>query len=284
MKLYNEDNALSLVMSQESFKDYYRTATVISTEALSDYLYKVKDMVSTFSSSLTDLSKDKIVIDFTSTRFETEHVAKRLNYTNFKHNTVQKPENFKGKYIDYTEDLIKVSEAVIEDTYKSLSNLKLSVSSFINEYSENKANSLYGYTYFKDTEKLIDKNTKAISSYFPKKDSSTKANVEDILRNLSDIPTLYIKLNEISNIVNEERLNEISRMTKDVILLVDSLIDQNKSTGILLKTERTKKELIESLHIVGTEIEFLSYLYSNIVYLYSSFKSLSELILEEGSK
>jgi len=279
MRLFDTSESISLTLSQEEFKEYYKTASVISQEALSDYLFKIKDMTSTLTSRIFDLDKDKIAIDFSSTRFETEHVIKRINFNEFKHTVVNKPINFKGRYLDYSKDLLVASTTILEDSIKTLTTLKLAIGGFINEYSENKVNLLYGYQYFKDSEKIVDKYTKVISSYFPNKNSSVKAPVSDLIRTPSDVTNIYSVLSDISNIVNEKSIEQVSTLTKDVTMLVDSLIEQNKSSGVLLKTERTKKELIEALHIAAREVEALAYMYSNIIYLYSAIKNLSEHIL-----
>ena len=281
MRLFQGEAVSSVKLSLEEFSAYYQSASVLAQEAMSDYFYKLKDSFNTLSSSLLNLDNDKVVTDVLSTRFETEHRIKRIKFVDVKDIAVLKPENFKGKYIDFSHDLLTHSDALLESTELTLDNLKLAISSFINEYTEDKAQILYGYTYFKEADKLTEKTRKAISSYFPEKNNSVKAHVEDVLKTLSDVPVIYNNIQKLDGIINLNRVKEINKLAKECTELVDVLIEQNTNSGILLKNDRTKKELVEVLHIAAKEVELVSYMYSNTMFFYSSVKALSEVILNQ---
>lgn len=281
-KLFGGEAAPAVRFSTEEFRSYYGTASVISQEALSDYFYKLKDSFTTLSSSIAGLDNDKIVTDVLATRFETEHVVKRVKFVELRDETVTKAEKFKGKYVDFTADMIKSASILVDNTQESLSNLKMAVSSFINEYAEDKVSTLYGVSYFRDAEKLTESQRKEITPYF--NGSGVKTYVGDVLKSLNDVTTLYSDIQTLDSVINQSKIEHISKLAVEVSELIDVLIEQNTKTGVLLKNDSTKKELINAVHIVAKEVELVSYLYSNCVFFYSSFKTLSEKIIEVGNR
>lgn len=273
MKLYSTNEQIKLSFSQEEFVNYYSTSVIISQEALSDYLYKIKDTFSTIYNKLAT-KIDKPVIDITTNKFETLHKIKRLKFFNIKDHITSKPENFKGKYVDYTLDLVNSSNVIAENTETTLNNLKLAIASFINEYSEEKIYTLYGSTYFNKANKLVESHTKDISKYFPIANGATKDTIGNLLKTLNDIEALYKNIEILDNNLNLTKINYIAKLTNEAAELVDSLIEQNTKTNILNNNNQAKKELISAIHITAREVEFLNYLYSNAIIFYGSFKNL----------
>ena len=74
--------------------------------------------------------------------------------------------------------------------------------------------------------------------------------------------------------------NKIANEASD---LIDLLIEQNNSSGILLKTEHIKKELVNALHVAAKEVEVAGYLYSNAIFFYSAFKNLSQVLIAKAN-
>lgn len=283
MKLFQNDQSTILNLSIEQFNSYYSTASIVSTEAVSDFLYKLKDSFSTIKNSLTE-SQDKVVTDTLTEKFELEHVIKRLKFNEIKDELVQKPENFKGKYVNYIEDLSSVSSNIVTNTESTINNLKLAISSFMNEYKEDEVHALYGVVYFKEADKMTERDKKEISKYFPNKDNSTKAHVEDVLKTLNDIPVIHSSISTLESVINQEKIKNISKLAGEATELVDLLIEQNNSSGILLKTEHIKKELVNALHITAKEVELVGYLYGNAIFFYSAFKNLSEVLIAKANQ
>lgn len=276
MKLFSGQDKFDPHFSMEEFRGHYQSASVISTEALSDYLYKVKDAFSSTFDRLTAAVNDKVVVDSTSSKFETMHRLKRVKFIDLKDYMTSKPENFRGKYVDYTLDLINASRVMVENTEATLNNLKLAISSFVNEYSENKVSTLYGGIYFKEAEKLTEENRKEISKYFPDSNGSTKTYVRDVLKTVNDVESLYKNIEMLDSILNLSKIDYIAKLTNECVSLIDTLIDQNTKTDMLSKNDTMKKELISAVHITAREVEFLNYLYGNAVVFYGCFKSLTE--------
>lgn len=275
MKLFSNKEQIALGFSMEEFRGHYQTTKVVSVEALSDYLYKVKDVFSTVYQSLSSATNDKVVVDTTSTKFETMHRVKRVKFIDIKDFITSKPENFRGKYVDYTLDLINTAKVMIENTESTLNNLKLAVGSFVNEHSENKVSTLYGAVYFKEAERLIEENKKDISKYFPDSNASTKAYIRDVLKTNNDVESLYKNIEMLDSILNLSKIEYIAKLTNECVELLDTLIDQNTKTEMLSKNDTVKKELISAVHISAREVEFLNYLYANAVVFYGCFQSLT---------
>lgn len=276
MKLFSDQENFVPNFSMEEFRGHYLSAKVISAEALSDYFYKVKDVFSTVYNSLSTATNDKVVIDTTSSKFETMHRVKRIKFIDIKDFITSKPENFHGKYADYTLDLINSSKIIVENTEATLNNLKLAISSFVNEYSENKVSTLYGAVYFKEAEKLVDENKKDIAKYFPDSNSSTKAYLRDVLKTSNDIESLYKNIEMLDSILNLSKIEYIAKLTNECVDLIDTLIDQNTKSDMLSKNDTIKKELVSAIHVSAREVEFLNYLYANAVIFYGCFKNLTQ--------
>ena len=276
MKLFKEKDNIIPQFSLEQYRDYCRTASVISQESITDYFYKVKDLFSTTFQSLSGVTNDKIVIDSVATRFETLHRLKRVKFIDVKDNITSKPENFRGKYVDYTLDLINSSRVIVESAEVTLNNLKLAISSFLNEYSENKVSTLYGATYFKDSEKVTEANRKDIAKYFTDTNSSSKTYVKDVLKTLNDVESLYKNIEVLDTNLNFTKIQYIAKLTQECVDLMDSIIDQNTKNDIFSRNDSVKKELIYAVHVSARSVEFLNYLYSNAIIFYSVFKNLTQ--------
>jgi hypothetical protein len=283
MRLYTAEERIVPQFTQENFNAYYQTASVVAEEALSDFFYKLKDSLNTLTNKLPGVGQETVVSKILSSRFETEHVVKRIKLINLKDELVAKPENFKGKYVDYLNDLSLTADLVTKDTHKTLNNVKLAISGFINEYSEDQVTTLYGGVYFKETEKLIDKSTKQIAKYFPTANGGVKAYVGDLLKSLNDVNEIHRGIDALESIINEEKIIEINRLAVEAASLVDLLIEQNQTSGVLLRNSHVKKELISALHVAAREVEFMSYLYSNAIYFYSAYKELTDLLIKKSN-
>ena len=274
MKLFANEVIKPNFSTEQFVAHYLNTNSTIAQENLSDYFFKIKDMFVNTYNSLSSATNDKIVLDNTASKFETLHKLKRVKYTDIKDYITSKPENFRGKYIDYTLDLINSSKIITENTEATLNNLKLAIASFINEYADNKASTLYGAVYFKEATKLVEENTKELSKYFVDTNSSSKTYIKDVLKSQNDIESLYKNIEVLDTILNQTKINYIAKLTNECADLIDSLMDQNSKTNILANNNSTKKDLINAIHAAAKEVEFLNYLYSNAVIFYSTFGSL----------
>lgn len=279
MKLFSkQDQQPSVTFTLEQFKNYYQTAKLVSTENLYDYLYKVKDTFNTAQKRF-DTDYDKLGVDVQKSRFEVEHVIKRVKFNNLKDYLVSKPENFKGKYVLYIKDMLETSETLIPSTVKTLTTLKLTIASFINEYKESEIFTLYGADYFQSAKDSTEQSVKTISKYFHK-DNSTKAHVGEVLRTFNDVPDIYDTVDSVSRILTIDVVKQINKMADEASGLVDNLIEQNGKTGLLVKNDTAKKELIDALYTSAKQVETVSYLYANLIQFYAAYKKLGDLILD----
>ena len=84
------------------------------------------------------------------------------------------------------------------------------------------------------------------------------------------------------NSINPTVFKELEKEVKSVAELVDSLIQHNISTSVLLKNNDAKKELVECITILAHLTEFYASLYARTVNYCSAFKSLTEAIKAQG--
>ncbi len=276
-KLYSNEHIPTQVKSLEEFVAFYNSSTVVSAESLDSFFSKLKD---TFhSAKRTVTSSEAIVNNLLLTRFQTESVIKDINYIDFKETTVEVPENFKGKYIDYLKALLEIAETLNSTTTNTLNHLKLSISSFMNEYKEDKVFTLYGTSYFQETEKELKENKKLLKPFFPTDSRSVKAKVSSVLYTLKDVPELYNKAQELEKLITFEDIKKANRLASEASDLIDVLIENNKNSSVLLKNNQTKKDLIFAIQIAAEQVEFQNYIYANMTFLYAAIQKLSEAIL-----
>lgn len=274
--LYSEQEVVTVNYSLESFIALSSTSSVIAQEAISDYLFKVKDMFSNTYSSLTGEYNDKMTAYTLDSKYEIANRVRRLNFADIKEHTISKPDGFDGKFVDYLNDLITVSEKQVTSAIRTLESLKMSVSGFINEYSDNKLVTLYNARLYPEVSKEIEKDTKRISSYFTSKTGSVKFKMKDGIRNLADIDHLFKGLTELDRVINQEQLKRITALSKEVSDLVDILLEQNTKSNILTNNSEVKKELINAIYIAAKQVEFVSYLYANAMVFQGSVTNLLE--------
>jgi len=290
-KLYSNEHIPTQVKSLEEFVAFYNSSTVVSAESLDSFFSKLKDTFHSAKRSVT--SSEAIVSNLLLTRFQTESaikdinyiesVKKGINYIDFKETTVEVPENFKGKYIDYLKALLEIAETLNSTTTNTLNHLKLSISSFMNEYKEDKVFTLYGTSYFQETEKELKENKKLLKPFFPTDSRSVKAKVSSVLYTLKDVPELYNKAQELEKLITFEDIKKANRLASEASDLIDVLIENNKNSSILLKNNQTKKDLIFAIQIAAEQVEFQNYIYANMTFLYAAIQKLSEAILNHGT-
>lgn len=276
MKLFASTENIKISFSEEVFLQHIENSKVISTENLFDFFYSIKDTFNNIANRITGKINDKVVLDITSSKYETLNKIKRIDFVKAKEYLVSKPENFEGKYIDYVTVLLNSAKVISEDTERTLNNLKLAIGGFINEYKDKKVMTLYGDTYFNKTEKLLESHRKDIASFFPHKNLNTKTTLNKVLKSLNDIEVLYKNIEIMDSILNATRLQFISKLTNECAELIDSLIELNTKNNILEKNNHVKKELIKAISISAREVEFLNYIYSNIYIFYGVFKNMIE--------
>lgn len=280
----NNDNPIVERLSTEQFVEYYQTASVVSLEAVSDFLGSTKDSLLKLNAFVFDHSTDRAMLDATENRYETLSVVKRLHFSDVAKESVTIPERFDGYYSAYVKDLIDVSEEAIADTESLLNNIKMAISGFINEYSENGVLSVYGKVYSDASDKAIQQHTKKLSAYFKTSKATFKSKVSDVLRNLGEVEGLFNSATKLEGAVSLSKVEKIGKLAKEVSEMVDTLIEQNTKSGVLLRNSEAKKELVEMIHVGARAVEFTSYLYSNSLYFYTALKSLSTTIIAVGNR
>lgn len=283
-KLFNtSENVGVRHYSSEEFVTLYNTSSVVSMESIGDFFHSVRDKLNTLSSSLLS-NTDTALVDALANQYEVKNVLKRIHFSDLAYENVVIPERFEGQYTAYLKTLTDSSKVIVPDTEQLINNLKMAVSSFINEYSEDGVLTVYGKKYAKETSKTIETHRQKVAAFFPIKKSNAVAKVKDVVRSNGDIETLFLSVRQLEGHINLNKLKNISKIAKELSEMVDSLIDLNSRSGILLKNTDAKKDLVEMIHIGAIAVEFAGYLYSNTVYLYNALSELSSVVLTVGKR
>ena len=279
MSLYSHAEPLApSVLSMEAFMERHRHMSVIATESVSTFLGQIKDSMNSLISIVTLQSPDKVVADAISTKHQTLAKAREVSFANFRHVVISKPESFQGTYLEYLKDLSLTSAKTTVLVHSATDRLRLVLASFINEYTDNKAETLYGYQDFKSELKELEVLKKLMASYFPQSANKSKTTPDEVLKSFTDLPKIYDELRSVQDHLSEDLLKKIDRDSKNLAEMVDLLIDHNVKSGILNKNNQAKQELMECIHITAQLIEFYNALFSQLMFFCGSFKSLTEAL------
>jgi len=283
-KLFHSEEPIAVLhYSAEEFVDIYKTSSVVSTESVNDYFAGIKDKLSTLTQSLTTTT-DKALLDATSNQYEVKGVLKRIHFSDLANENVTVPERFQGKYSDYVKALLDASKDSIPEAEQALNNLKMAVSSFINEYSEDGVLTVYGKRYLQAADKVFHGHQTKLATFFPIKKSTAISKVKEVVSSNGDIEKLFSSVKELEAHINLNKIKAISKQSKELSEMVDVLIDLNTRSGILLRNTDAKRDLVEMIHIGARAVEFSGYLYANTIYLYNAVKALSEVVLVVGKR
>ena len=112
----------------------------------------------------------------------------------------------------------------------------------------------------------------------------SKGLVKDVIRSGVDVVPLIEELPRLSEAVNQESLNILSKLAKEIGELTDVLIEQNAKSGIMNNNTNAKKDLIEIIHVAASCTELCGYLYVNTLQLFTAVANLNSKIIEVGNK
>ena len=94
-KLFTGIEPVKVHYSAEEFVDYYAKANVVACEAVTDYLFAIKDKVNTLVTG-TFSNTDVTLLDATANRFQVQSILKRVHFSELAHEVVNTPERFHG--------------------------------------------------------------------------------------------------------------------------------------------------------------------------------------------
>lgn len=282
-KLFGGAVTANVQYSTEEFLNYYSKANIVSTEAVLDYLGAIKDKVNVFS-TVVFTDTDNALVDATANRFQVQSVLKRVHFSDIAPEIVMTPERFQGEYTEYLKTLTAAAKEVVPEVTQLLNNLKMAISGFINEYSEDGILTVYGKSYADASEKIITKQKEKVSKFFPVNKSNTSSRVKDVIRKNGDVETLLNDVKHLEANISHAKLKDIVKLSKEVSDMVDTLIEQNSKNGILLKNDNAKRDLVAMIYTGASGVEFVSYLYANTVYFYKALHSLTQAVLAVGKR
>lgn len=278
MKLYDNTATNFRDLTLEQHLDIFRTLSVVSTEAISDYLFKVKDKLSNLYNKVLNDDIDTLALDALANKSELEHVSKRVKMSNLGVYTVNKPEGFRGFYLEYLENLATCALLASDNATNGVEQLKVSVGKLINDSVDNEVDMLFGRHLYKE----IDKDTDYIQSTlapYNKGGNDTRIEIKKLIRNLNDVPKMNAKVLELGGVINSINANEIQRKVGEAIEYIDALVAQESTNSILDTNKGIKKDLTEAIYSVSKAVEMYGFIYSSLLFYYKGHKNLSDEII-----
>ena len=284
MKFNTDEIRINNIYSLEEMYLYVNRNNVIAQEAMTDYFNKIKDLLNTSYNNIFNQDADRIYTDVNSNKYEVVGVCKRLDFKNAANVLMSKPENFKGFYADYVQDLLKTSQEIKPLTIEMLDKLKQRIAFFINEYKEGQENLGIPSKYFESKEKDIEQSTKEISKYFKMSNGSTKAEFADLYRRMSDIEVVFAGISSINDTMTISEVNKIGKLSVEISEFIDMLIELNVKGGGKIINDDVKKELTSSTYAAAKALEAVAYTFSNIVNFYGVFYNNTNEIITVSNK
>lgn len=273
MKLFSTSDASENKISVETYKDYFLSTDYIVTEDLTDFFVKIKSIFSDAIDKITFAYNDKMTYDINKDKIIYLHAINKIKFTDIAPKLISKPNNFKGYYIEYLNDLYSYMNTQLGNIFTTIEKLKYFISYYINEYKSDVFDVNTSLTYFKNIEKQVEKTNKEISSYFKANDHSTKDEFKRLYKTLNDVNVIYKLIENFDKFNLDSNIKIIEKESKNCMELVDTLIDNNlKARGKLINDE-VKKNLTFATYVTAKQIEIISYLFANLVSFYGVFKN-----------
>jgi hypothetical protein len=281
MHVFSSRDTTPAHIAHEQFAGYYRNASVVSMESLGQYLQRVRDTFSSVKSAIVP-EQDKFVAQTLSNKYETLHLAKQVKYTDFRADLVSRPETFSSLYVDYLEDLTEIAQATHASVLKSIDTLKIAVASFINDYQEGQVDSLYGARYFQVEKKVIEAQQDRNKKHYKAPQNKTKTEVQTVIKSMTDFEKIYALIDACAATLNQPNATHLEKSVRDVTDLIDALVEQNLRTGVLVKSQGAKKELVGAIDQTARAVEFYTALHAEFFGVCSGFKTLTDALIARG--
>lgn len=281
MPVFSRDDQISHSISREQFAQYYQDSSTVSMESIGKYFERTRDLFTNIGKMITS-DQDKFVQEVLGSKNEISYLAKKVEYVDFRLDGVSRPEMFSSLYVDFLQELSEMANITHTSVLKSLDNLKLAVASFINEYQENQVDSLYGARYFDQEKKVIDAQRDRNKKHYKLPPNKTKTDVQSVIKSMTDFGKIYPLITTCSTVLNKPNADNMEKSVRDVVDLIDALVEQNLKTGVLVKSEGAKKELVSAIDQTARAVEFYTALYAEFFGACSSFKTLTDALSKRG--
>lgn len=275
MKLYKQTEKIVLDFSTEKFLEQYSTSPVVSLESVDLFLAKVKDSLQAGVAKVYS-DEPRYIEEMLSNKRATIVKAREVKFQYFAQETVSKPESFSGYYTQYLKELLVVSNEVSHATDYLLDTLKMTVGTFINEYSDDKHDQIYGAVAYSNAAKKIDSHKKTIANYFKAPPGKVKTQVKDILKSLQDIEPLYGQMESIAEIFTDAKVKAMGIKISSVTDMVDALVQVNMTSGVLTKKKDSKEKLLNAVHTTAEYVEYYHALLAHWVFFCKAFTDLAK--------
>lgn len=252
---------------------------MVSSESVGLFLAKVQDK---FTSTLGGISSDqsKYVQETQSNRRAAIVKSKQVKLQYFRHEVVSKQDSYSGYYTEYLKTLNASARTVDSKTRILLETLKMTVGTFINEFNDEKIDQIYGHVIYLDATKSLPSYKSNIAQFFNAPSGKVKTHVEDVIKSMQDIETLYGQIDTLGQLFSPEKVKEVQQQVQSVTDLIDSLVQININSGVLNRSVNCKKHLIEAIHITAQYVEYYHALLANWVFYCKAFNELTVALVK----
>lgn len=267
------------MQSVDQFKDMYVNSRVVSSESVSLFFAKVQDSFSDALATVTS-TQTKYVQEALSQKRAAMLQAREVKFQFFRHEVLSKPESFDGHYTEYLKALIPCATAMSKETPHLIETLKMTVATFINEYSDEKVDQIYGHVVYQNATKALPGYKKEIGSYFKAPSGKFKTTAGDVMKSMQDIEVLFGQAEVLSLVFTEKAVDNLAREVQSVTDLIDSLVQVNITSGVLNRSGPAKQRLIDAIHITAEYVEYYHALLAQWVFYCKAFNELTTALVK----
>jgi len=268
MKLYNNKTELKNSISIEQYNNYFTNIDKVSTEALSDYVYKILDVFHNLGTSVLGKYDDRQAAEVLSKQFELNNKIKYLEFTLVADNIIYKQENFSGKFVDYISDLKEIFSELTPVVLESGDILKLAISDYLNTVNIDNKAMVYGYSKLNKNVSICENLLNKGNKYFTKTNGLDQDSIRALFKTLNDFKPMHEDIAKLDKISNQETSDNIKTLYNSVCMLLDHLATEVGNNNISLSNDKMKKELSIMVHDFAKILEIYGYFKNTLTGFY----------------
>ena len=273
-------NGVEDVVSMEEIKEFVSLESLVSAnmlDTLKSYVPQltrnIKDTVSGITNSF---ASNKHTVS--SIKEETKHIisgVSHMGFMNVSDIVVSTPEGFIGNYLQYAKTLIKVTDA----TKSGVNELFSEYNTILTAFATNKDDkiSLQDHTqFFKKIETQRENHNKAISVFFGKNKSNSKAKLLSVVSRTTELEELYVAVDTLVKLQESLSMTDIKNNVTKAISVLDVITEQLQSGSVSRASGTAAKNICQGAYELAKYVEFVAVLYFDTTVFINVVKSMNK--------
>ena len=262
MKLMND---VVDAVSMEEIKEVVALESFVSANMLDTLKSYVPHLVTNIKDSMVSISSlfsgSRDTLSYI--KGDTKHIVAAVSHVGFMNVSdivVSTPEGFIGNYLQYAKTLVKVTDA----TKSSVNELFSEYNTILTAFATNKDDkiSLQDHTqFFKKIESQRENHNKAISVFFSKNKSTSKAKLLSVVSRTTELEELYGVVANLVKLQESLSMTDIQNNVTKTIGVLDVITQQLQSGSVSKASGIAAKNICAGAYELAKYVEFIAVLY-----------------------